>query len=78
MNDQDVPNLRTAGVIAVEVGEPLHRVLYILRTRRHIRPVARAGRLRLYDSTALSQVRDAIQSMARPTESCASTRGCRP
>lgn len=51
------PKLRTPGVLAAELGEPLHRILYILRSRPHIRPTARAGRLRLYDREAVALVR---------------------
>jgi hypothetical protein len=59
------PQLRTPGVIAAELGEPLSRVLYILRTRSHlIRPIGRAGCLRLYDRTAVDSVRDALRVMA--------------
>jgi hypothetical protein len=46
------PQLRTPGVIASELGAPLSRVLYILRTRG-IRPIGRAGILRLYDRAAV-------------------------
>ena len=52
-----VPHLLTAGRIAAESGIPLGRVQYILSTRPHIRPVARAGTLRLFDRQAISQVR---------------------
>jgi hypothetical protein len=54
------PRLITPGVIAVELGEPLHRVLHILGTRPRIRPVARAGTLRLYDRRSVELVREAI------------------
>jgi hypothetical protein len=47
MNALPAPRLITPGVIAIEVGTPLHRVLHVLRTRAHIRPTARAGTLRL-------------------------------
>ena len=56
-----VPQLRTPGVIAAELGEPLHRVLHILATRTHIRPSARAGTLRLYAAAALDAVRDELR-----------------
>ncbi len=49
--------LRTPGVMAGELGQPLHRVLHILATRAHIRPAARAGTLRLYDREAVALVR---------------------
>ena len=52
-----IPQLRTPGVVAADLGEPLHRVLHVLRTRPHIRPTARAGRLRLYDREAVAMVR---------------------
>jgi hypothetical protein len=46
----------TPGRIADELGVPLPRVVYILATRRHILPAARAGTLRLYDQSAVAQV----------------------
>jgi hypothetical protein len=52
-----VPKLLTVGTIADELGLSLARVQYILAARRHIRPVARAGALRLFDEKALAQIR---------------------
>ncbi len=53
-----VPSLRTPGVLANELGVPLPRVLYLLRKLGHrIRPVARAGTLRLYDKAAVQALR---------------------
>jgi hypothetical protein len=57
------PLLNTAGVIARKLGVSLRRVLYILETRRHIRPTARAGTLRLYDRRAISQIRYELNLM---------------
>lgn len=57
MRTADAPQLRTPGVLAELLAVPLHRVDYILRTRPHIRPTARAGRLRLYDNEALAMLR---------------------
>ena len=57
------PKLITAGVIAAEVRVPLHRVLHILATRNHIRPVARAGTLRLYAKAAVAQVRHELNAI---------------
>ena len=65
MAAQTIPQLITPGVIAAELGEPLHRVLHVLATRHHILPAARAGTLRLYDRTAIAMIRselDAINS----------------
>jgi hypothetical protein len=55
----DCPTLRTPGVVAREVGAPLHRVQYVLRTRK-IAPAARAGRLRLLDAKGVEAVRKAL------------------
>jgi hypothetical protein len=63
MTAQPIPRLRTPGVIARELGEPLHRVQYILRTRAFIPPSARAGRLRLYDRQAVAMIRHALNAM---------------
>ncbi len=57
------PRLRTAGVIAAELAVPLHRVLHVLRTRKHIQPTARAGTLRLYESQAVAQVRHELNAI---------------
>ncbi len=57
------PKLRTPGVMAADLGEPLHRVLYILRTREHIRPAASAGRLRLYDRDAVAMLRHELSAI---------------
>ena len=57
MADRPVARLRTPGVLAAELDVPLHRVLYILQTRDHIKPSARAGRLRLYDREAVALIR---------------------
>lgn len=55
-----VPNLRTPGRLAAELGVPIHRVLHVLATRSHITPRARAGTLRLYDADAVAKVRDEL------------------
>ena len=52
-----VPRLNTPGKIAEALGEPLHRVLHVLRTRGHIVPSASAGTLRLYDGAAVAMVK---------------------
>jgi hypothetical protein len=57
------PRLITPGVIADELGEPLHRVLHVLATRQHIRPAARAGTLRLYARRTVAQVRHELNAI---------------
>ena len=64
MNDPGpIPKLRTPGVLAAALGEPLHRVLYVLRTRKHIQPTANAGRLRLYDRDAVELLRHELTAI---------------
>jgi hypothetical protein len=58
------PQLRTPGVIADELGVPVSRVLYVLQKRSHeIKPIGRAGVLRLYDRTAVELVRNELCQM---------------
>ena len=64
MRTQAVPSLLTPGRIAERLGVPLPRVLYILSTRPHIQPSARAGCLRLFDHHALAQVRHELNAIA--------------
>jgi hypothetical protein len=64
MRTSTVPSLTTPGRIAAELGVSLGRVAYILATRPHIRPAARAGTLRLYDKAAIAQVRHELNAIA--------------
>ncbi len=58
-----VARLRTPGVLATDLDVPLHRVMYVLQTRKHIKPSARAARLRLYDREALALIRHELNSI---------------
>lgn len=58
-----VPSLLTPGRLAAEVNAPLTRVLYLLRTRPHIQPAARAGTLRLYHKAAVAQLRHELNAI---------------
>ena len=53
------PKLRTIGRVAEELGAPVWRVDYAVRTRR-ITPAARAGRLRLWDAAGVERIRAAL------------------
>lgn len=64
MPDYTPPVLLTPGRIAERLGVPMPRVLYVLATRSHIRPSARAGCLRLFDNRALAQVRHELNAIA--------------
>lgn len=63
MSSTNVPILLTPGIIARQLDEPLHRVLYVLATRPHIAPSARAGRLRLYSKENVVQISDALKAI---------------
>ena len=63
MRTPAVPILLTPGRMADELGVPLPRVVYVLSTRRHILPAARAGTLRLYDQAAVAQVRHELNGI---------------
>lgn len=57
------PQLLTPGVLAAELGVPLHRIVHILATRKHIRPAARAGTLRLYRGEAIALIRHELHAI---------------
>jgi len=59
----EVPNLRTVGRVADELGVSISRVAYVLKTRSHIEPSARAGGLRLFDREAVEQIRDELDDI---------------
>ena len=63
MTDSPVARLRTPGVLAADLDVPLHRVMYVLRTRAHITPSARAGQLRLYDREAVALIRHELNAI---------------
>ena len=45
--------LLTVPRMAERLGVPFHRVEYVLKTRRYIRPTAKAGNVRLFNEEAL-------------------------
>jgi hypothetical protein len=55
--------IHTVGTLARACGEPVHRILYIIRTRG-IAPVGRAGIVRLYDEAAARWVASELQRIA--------------
>ena len=55
--------LLTSGDIANQLNQRFDRVQYILKTRRHIQPIGRAGIYWLYDETALEAVRQEIEAI---------------
>jgi hypothetical protein len=63
MSEYEEPRLLTPGRLAERLGESLSRVQYILRTRDHIGPFARAGAMRLYDEAAVAQIREELDAI---------------
>ncbi|HKI33596.1 MAG TPA: hypothetical protein VKA46_17205 [Gemmataceae bacterium] len=60
----EIPQLRTPGVIATELGASLSRVLYVLQKHsQDIKPIGRAGVLRLYDCRAVAMVRHELNAI---------------
>ena len=57
------PRLVTVGVIAAELGVPVDRVCRILRSRPHIKASAYAANTRLFDNTAIAQVRHELNAI---------------
>jgi hypothetical protein len=58
-------SLVTAADIAARLGQPMRRVQWVLATRHHIRPVARAGVVRVYSTGAITLVQDEIDDIDR-------------
>lgn len=55
----DVPLLYTTGRIATVLGEPTHRITYVIRTRE-IKHSAIAGKSRLFNAAAVEQIRSEL------------------
>ena len=60
---EGVPSFPTVGMIASTLGVPIHRVQHVLRTRKHIRPTAMAGTLRLYSPGAVALIRHELNAI---------------
>ena len=52
----------TVGEIARRLGVPVHRIEYVVKTRR-IEPVSRAGNLRVFDETDVAFIAGEIRRM---------------
>ncbi len=63
MMGKPIPQLRTTGVIATMLKVPHHRVIYVLRTRKHIQPAGLAGIYRLYDNVAIAEIRGVLKKI---------------
>lgn len=63
MTTEQAVKLNTVGVLAQKLGQPIHRIQYLLRTRKHIAPVAVAGRSRLYPEKTIAQLRHELNAI---------------
>jgi len=54
----------TIGAIARELGEPIHRVQYVIRTRG-IDPEVMAGNIRVFADDVVERVADILQEIDR-------------
>ena len=63
MQTEPPPALATLGTVSQQLGQPLHRIAYILRTRQHIQPTATAGRLRLFNQRTIEQIAKELQTI---------------
>lgn len=57
------PQLLSIGEMAKRLGEPIHRVRFILESRGDIKPSALCGRTRVYDARALARVRHELAAI---------------
>lgn len=64
MKQASLPRLATPAEVARVLGVPLHRVLYVLRSRPHIFPRAIAGAARCFDDNAIAQIRHELNAIA--------------
>lgn len=58
-----VPRLATVGEVARRLNVPHHRIEYVLRSRPHIQPRARAGGARCFDDAAIAQIRHELNGI---------------
>jgi hypothetical protein len=61
MQNRKLPELNTPGKVAQQLGVPVHRVQYVLRSRPHLRPAATAGRLRLFDDETIELIKAELE-----------------
>jgi len=63
MKQTCLPRLATPCEVARLLGVPLHRVLYVLRSRPYILPRAIAGAARCFDDDAIARVRHELTAI---------------
>jgi hypothetical protein len=54
----------TVGAIAQELGEPIHRIEYVIRTRR-IEPECLAGHIRVFGADVVERIAEILRGIDR-------------
>jgi len=67
MSDAPVPVLLTVGEIAQRLGVPLHRVEYLIRSRRIV-PASRAGNVRVFAEDDVLRLAKELAQSRPPTK----------
>lgn len=62
-----IPVVPTVGEIARRIGQPLHRVEYVIRARG-ILPAGRAGNARVFTEADVVRIESELQRIARDKE----------
>ena len=57
-----VPTVPTVGVIAQRLGEPLHRIEYVIRARG-IRPVGKAGNAWIFSESDVQRIANELKQI---------------
>jgi hypothetical protein len=62
-----VTHLPTVGVIAERLGQPVHRIEYVIRSR-NIEPVGRAGNARVFSEADVEHIASELERIASDRE----------
>lgn len=68
MSAETLPRLATLPMVAEHVGEPLHRLEYVVRTRS-IEPRVRVAGMRMFHRDQLDHIREALAETAKSPKS---------
>ncbi len=63
MTDTSLQRAATPGVIARRFGEPLHRVLYVIQSRKIV-PCGRVGIYRVFSEADVRRIGDELRRIA--------------
>ena len=72
MSPLSTTTVPTVGEIARRLGESLHRIEYVIRSR-NIRPAGRAGHVRIFAEAEVAHIADELRRIDARQEPAAST-----